>query len=160
MSIYYILVNKDKKEWIDTGDLGMGVKEWPYLFEATKLFGWLMIDRWIVDGPGDGVERQFNPKTDKIEADGGEFRFEGHWAHNMNVGMVSEYHPLYEVSYTRGLDENNKMIDRPNPDYPDWMNITVPAARDWNFHLKEWYGDSDDPKTQEWLKHQLLPLER
>lgn len=142
MSIYYILVNQDKKEWIDSGDLGLGLKSYVYKTCITSLLGFLVMDEYGVHD-----EKQYNPTKHIIELDekdDSNFSFLGHWNGDTHIQLVSEYDELYEIchGYEDYEDESK-----------DWVNISIPLAKEWNYSIKYWYGDSPDMK--EWVKHHL-----
>lgn len=110
MSIWYLLVNETKKEFIDSMDFGFSGKDWSYTFQVAPLLGYLMLDHYGVPN----TEEQYNFQQ--------EFYFEGHWAHD-NVHLVMEQTPLYEKLH--GLDHG-------------WMNISKPLAEQWNQEIDEW----------------------
>lgn len=137
MGIYYYLVNKDLKEYVDAGELDLGLKTWSYRYHISTLLGFLCMDEYNWDGEPD--EQYKNEK---------EFYFLGHWSGCPNIQLVSEYNELYdEISeHDHHGTENG------------WVDITLPVAREWNEEIKEWYGDSDSPETLDWLKHHLYDI--
>lgn len=149
MSTYYILVNPEKKEWIDSGDLGLGLKEKHYQLHVAPLLGYLMLDPYGLGTKN--TEPQYDPKTHILEADdekGSNFSFAGHWAGNEEIQLVSEHRDLYDSLHGYGDD---RVKDQ-------WVNISEPLARDWNYEIKYWYGES--PDMQDWIKHNTFVYER
>lgn len=141
MSTYYILVNKDKKEWIDSGDLGLGLKEHVYETAMTPLLGFLMLNTYVT-----GSDKQYNSDIDIVELDenqhDSDFTFCGHWSGDRNIELVSEHREEYEICHGY---EGYKNESR------EWVNITIPLAKEWNYRIRYWYGDT--PEMQEWIRY-------
>jgi len=140
LSTYYLLLNYDKKEWIDSGNLGLGCKEWAYEYHVTTLLGYLMYNRYDYDFKNRDV--QYNPKTDITEAKSN-FDFAGHWVGD-RVMLVSEHDQDYETVRGYGPRAHEAR---------DWVNISKPLALERNHNIKDWYKDS--PEMQDWVKQHL-----
>jgi hypothetical protein len=135
MSVYYKLVNKDLKEYIDAGDLGFGIKSYNYDTSISPLLGYLMMDEYNFGSQ----HLRYTGKEEK-------FYFKGHWSACPNIQLVSEYKEEYEEI----SEQEYQHIDH------GWMNITIPLARQWNADLTEWFSDS--PDMTEWLKCHLYKI--
>ena len=161
MSIYYILVNKDKKEWVDSGDIGLGLKSWVYETSITPLLGFLMMDEY---GFGDRDDEQYNPNKHIIELDEKEqndnFSFYGHWKMDTNIHLVSEHNELYDICH--GLEDQYKYNGYEgsqedwNKELKQWVNISIPLAKEWNYRIKYWY--EDNPEMNDWVKQHLYKV--
>lgn len=163
MSTYYILVNPSKKEWFDTGDIGLDLRERAYEIDAASLVGWLYLGK-ITEYHDD---EQYDPKKHicYVEEDSqvearlrskapvkpvkpayeGNFTFQGHWQGDQSF-TVSEHTELYGIchGYTdEGYDPE---------EIKKWVNISIPLAKEWNAEVKYWYGDTDDQYTKEWIR--------
>lgn len=141
MSTYYLLVNEDKKEYIDGSDLGTSIKEFGYQYQTATLLGYLMLDIWGgCYGPKIEPEPQYNPQTHVLDLDDeikSNFTFEGHWAGDTNICLISEHKPLYDALNGYG---DVRLAD-------GWVNISVPLATEWNHEIAYLYDD-----MQEWVK--------
>lgn len=149
MSIYYILVNYDKKEFVDTGALGLGLKMHHYEFDIANLIGWLHLSKYIpFQAQGD---KQYNPKIDILEFEdykNSNFSFQGHWAGDKTC-LESEHSDLYDllcilrhnIDYDTRIEEAKK-----------WVDISIPLAKEWNYEIKDCYGDSGDENTRKWVE--------
>ena len=151
MSIYYILVNENKKEWIESGDIGLGLKEWVYEMHITQLLGFLMMGEWWAGGDG---EEQYDPNKHVIELDetttNDNFTFRGHWKGDTQIRLVSEHDQLYAMLC---YDEPWSL---PDDKRENWVNISIPLAKEWNYRVKYWYEDS--PDMQDWIKQHVYAL--
>lgn len=114
MSIWYLLVNETKKEFIDSMDFGLSGKSWSYEFQVAPLLGYLTLDLYGAPNTDD----QYDP-NDK------EFIFQGHWAHDY-IHLQVEQTPLYDLLHEK---DNG------------WINISKPVAEEWNKEIKEWQFD-------------------
>lgn len=141
MSTYYLLVNYDKKEWLDSGDIGRGRKDITYEIRVTPLLGYLMFNQYHFDFKN--KDRQYNPNLDITDAQDEtkrNFTFSGHWVGD-RVKLISEYDELYETVSGYGPHADEAKL---------WVNISRPLASEWNHNIKYWYGES--PDMQEWIK--------
>jgi hypothetical protein len=118
MSIYYIIVNKTKKEYFDLGDMGdYGVREHNYRFFGSTLLGYLMMTEWE-----NNDDKQFPIDWDE---DNKEFFFQGHWAGDKGVMLVSEFRDEYDIA--QGLQDGKEK----------WINISIPLRDEWNASVKD-----------------------
>jgi hypothetical protein len=136
MSTYYILINKSKKEWVDTGDLGFSLSDRAYKLHIANLIGWLYVQQYFDIGD----REQYDPNRHKI---GVNFTFQGHWAGDM-CQIVSEHTKEYAICH--GFDDESGI----NKEIKKWANITIPLVKEWNAECLYWYGDNR-PEMTGWL---------
>jgi hypothetical protein len=126
MSIWYLLVNEDKKEFIDSMDYNMSGKYQSYVLYVTQLLGYLTLSQF----DGINVDSQYDPSDTT-------FTFEGHWT-NDNVYLEMEQNPLYDM-----LHEKDKK---------GWINISIPVAKEWNELVNEWFEYNPTEEDKTWVR--------
>lgn len=121
MSIYYIVVNKTKKEYYDLSDIGKNNSHTGYTLFFPQLLGYLVLEEYTSFNKGE--------KCDGDHEDG----FLGHW-NGDDIELVSEHDELYDIA--QGLcDESDQ-----------WVNITIPLVKDWNKDIEEGFIEDESKK--------------
>lgn len=134
MSIYYIVVNRNKKEFINNHGLALGIKEHNFRFFDTPLIGYLMMGKFW-----EGDKHQYNPNENNPD-----YFFQGHWFGDQ-AELVDEYEDIYSIA--EGYESD------PIEDGRKWVNITLPLAKEWNREVSEWFDHDPDL-----VKKLLIPL--
>lgn len=130
MGIYYIIVNHTKKEYLDSGDLGFGLKEYAYEFFCAPLIGYISYRSYYsVSSPG----KECNHK----EHNDPDFSMRGHWAGD-DVELVSEHNDIYIEIWEDEKYNDNKI----------WLNISKQLKEEWNKEVDEFFN-SDSFKSEE-----------
>jgi hypothetical protein len=128
MSIWYVYVNLDKKEYLNSLDIGYSLKEWPYVSTLLPLIGFLHIGSHN-SGECDGDHK---PESDD------DYVLMGHWAGD-KCELIMEQTPVYDE-----IQEWEKKEGGP------WTNISHQVLKEYNKNLDElsgfWLDDEEKNK--------------